>query len=208
MMLRPSGQNSNYLGDIMFTRSNGTPDQNNKAQPANTVGEGPRPSNPTPTSPTFVAKNSEGAKRLSIISNDLTIMGQDLKIISKSALQVDGEIQGEIRGIDVTVGELGKVVGTVAAETVTVDGQVMGAIQAVKVTLRKNARVEGDVHHQSLTIEEGAIFDGRSKRHEDSAELVRQLEQNRSPEMVAKASSSSASNASPSTPPPPPSAHN
>lgn len=161
----------------MFTRSNGSTNSNSNIDTAGHSGparQAPMTENGTmggAATTGFSTKDLEGAKRLSIISNDLTIMGQDLKIISKSALQVDGEIQGEIRGIDVTVGKLGKVVGTVAAETVTVDGQVMGAIQAVKVTLRTNARVEGDVHHQSLTIEEGAIFDGRSKRQENAADL-------------------------------------
>ncbi len=197
----------------MFTRSNGTTGSSSPADTAGQTGLGPKPqiADRTPASPSMPssmpaapavsAKDSEGAKRLSIISNDLTIMGQDLKIISKSALQVDGEIQGEIRGIDVTVGKLGKVVGTIAAETVTVDGQVMGAIQAVKVTMRTNARVEGDVHHQSLTIEEGAVFDGRSKRHDNSAELVTQIDQSRDGTPASSAPTTSNAGSQSATPP-------
>ena len=33
----------------------------------------------------------------SVISNDLKIIGQDLKIISQGTLQVDGEIEGDVR---------------------------------------------------------------------------------------------------------------
>jgi hypothetical protein len=34
----------------------------------------------------------------SVISNDLKILGQDLKIISRGTLQVDGEIEGDVAG--------------------------------------------------------------------------------------------------------------
>jgi len=108
----------------------------------------------------------QNSQHVSIISNDLTILGSDLKIISEGAIRVDGEIQGEIRGVDVTVGRRGKVIGTVAGRRVVIDGQVSGEIQAGQVTLRSHSRVDGDVHHQSLTIDLGAMFDGRSKRRE------------------------------------------
>ena len=130
---------------------------------------------PRPAS-SALSQGTREAKHYSIISNDLTIMGQDLKIISKGALKVDGEIQGEIRGVDIIVSENGKVTGTISAQSVIIDGKVMGTVQAAMVTLRKKAHVEGDVHHTSLTIEEGAIFDGRSRRHEDAAELAPQLD--------------------------------
>ena len=34
----------------------------------------------------------------SVISNDLKIIGQGLKIISQGTLQVDGEVEGDVRG--------------------------------------------------------------------------------------------------------------
>jgi len=47
---------------------------------------------------------------------------------------------------------------------VTVRGHVKGTIRAVRVRLEDGASVEGDIFHRSLAIEEGAVFDGSSRR--------------------------------------------
>jgi cytoskeletal protein CcmA (bactofilin family) len=107
----------------------------------------------------------------SIISNDLRIIGQGLKIISRGTLQVDGEVEGDVAGAEVIIGEEGRVTGTVAAERVIVRGRTSGVIRAMTVALQASARVEGDIHHMSLTIEQGAEFDGRCRRPANSAEL-------------------------------------
>ncbi len=115
-----------------------------------------------------------GAK--SVIGNDLKIIGQGLKIISQGTLQVDGEVEGDVGGSEVIIGEKGKVTGTVAAERVIVRGQICGVIRGVTVTLQASSRVEGDIHHMSLAIEQGAEFDGRCRRPADAAELNLNLE--------------------------------
>jgi len=109
-------------------------------------------------------RNLSPSQHVSIISNDLTILGCDLKIISEGAIRVDGEIQGEIQGVDVTVGRRGKVVGTVSGTRVTIDGEVAGEIQADQVKLSTHARVDAEIQHQSLSIDQGARFDGSAKR--------------------------------------------
>jgi cytoskeletal protein CcmA (bactofilin family) len=115
-----------------------------------------------------------GAK--SVIGNDLKIIGQGLKIISQGTLQVDGEVEGDVGGSEVIIGEKGKVTGTVAAERVIVRGQISGVIRGVTVTLQSSSRVEGDIHHMSLAIEQGAEFDGRCRRPSDASELNLNLE--------------------------------
>ena len=110
-----------------------------------------------------------GAK--SVIGNDLKIIGQGLKIISQGTLQVDGEVEGDVGGSEVIIGEKGKVTGTVAAERVIVRGQICGVIRGVTVTLQASSRVEGDINHMSLAIEQGAEFDGRCRRSADPSEL-------------------------------------
>ncbi len=107
----------------------------------------------------------------SVISNDLKIIGQGLKIISRGILQVDGEVEGDVAGAEVIIGEHGKVTGTVAAERVIVRGRTSGVIRAMTVALQASARVEGDIHHMSLSIEQGAHFDGRCRRPESPSEL-------------------------------------
>jgi cytoskeletal protein CcmA (bactofilin family) len=107
----------------------------------------------------------------SVIGNDLKIIGQGLKIISQGTLQVDGEVEGDVRGSEVIIGEKGKVTGTVAAERVIVRGKIAGVIRGVTVALQSSSKVEGDIHHMSLAIEQGAEFDGRCRRPSDVNEL-------------------------------------
>jgi cytoskeletal protein CcmA (bactofilin family) len=118
---------------------------------------------------------SNGAGK-SVISNDLKIIGQGLKIISRGTLQVDGEVEGDVAGAEIIIGELGKVTGTVAAERVIVRGRTSGVIRAMTVALQASARVEGDIHHMSLAIEEGAEFDGRCVRPANTKELAPDLD--------------------------------
>jgi cytoskeletal protein CcmA (bactofilin family) len=114
----------------------------------------------------------------SVISNDLKIIGQGLKIITQGTLQVDGEVEGDVRGSEIIIGERGKVTGTVAAERVIVRGKISGVIRGMTVALQSSARVEGDIHHMSLAIEQGAEFDGRCRRPADASELNLELEGN------------------------------
>jgi cytoskeletal protein CcmA (bactofilin family) len=119
---------------------------------------------------------SAEASAKSVIGNDLKIIGQGLKIISQGTLQVDGEVEGDVGGNEVIIGEKGRVTGTVAAERVIVRGQIAGVIRGVTVTLQASSKVEGDIHHMSLAIEQGAEFDGRCRRPADASELNLNLE--------------------------------
>ena len=107
----------------------------------------------------------------SVISQDLKIIGQALRIISRGTLQVDGEIEGDVAGKEIIIGETGQVTGTVSGERVIVRGKVAGAIRSMTVALQSTARVEGDIHHMSLAIEQDAQFDGRCRRPSDASEL-------------------------------------
>jgi cytoskeletal protein CcmA (bactofilin family) len=107
----------------------------------------------------------------SVIGNDLKIIGQGLKIIGRGVLQVDGEIEGDVQAVEVIIGELGKVTGMVAGEQVVVRGKVSGTVCAKHVALQASSEVQGDVHHMSFAIEQGAVFEGRSRRAADEAAL-------------------------------------
>src|SRR5262249_16006231 len=118
---------------------------------------------------------SSGEK--SVIGNDLKIIGQGLKIISRGMLQVDGEIEGDVQAAEVVVGEKGKVTGMVAGRQVVVRGTVSGVVCAQTVALQASSQVDGDIHHMSFAIEQGAQFEGRSRRARSEADLVAVLEQ-------------------------------
>jgi cytoskeletal protein CcmA (bactofilin family) len=156
----------------MFTRSS-------SAEPKRLDQQSPQ-STPNPNSngalnvPQRRPASEPGPK--SVIGNDLKIIGQGLKIISQGTLQVDGEVEGDVAGAEVIIGEQGKVTGTVSAERVIVRGKISGVIRGMTVALQSSARVEGDIHHMSLAIEQGAEFDGRCRRPQDASELKLDLQ--------------------------------
>ena len=101
----------------------------------------------------------------SIIANGVKITGT---IDADGAeLQVDGEIEGNVRGGSLTVGDTGMVKGDVVSESVTVHGRVEGSVRARKVMLARNAHVLGDIVHQSLSVEMGAVFEGQCRYLQD-----------------------------------------
>ena len=153
----------------MFTRS--PPAEPQLLPPANANGSATRR---TPAQPPRQRPAEAGAK--SVIGNDLRVVGQGLKIISQGTLQVDGEIEGDVGGTEVIIGETGNMTGTVAAERVIVRGRISGVIRGATVTLQSAAHVEGDIHHMSLAIEQGAEFDGRCRRAADASGLGVELD--------------------------------
>ncbi len=100
----------------------------------------------------------------SVIGSDLTIMGN---LVSRGEVQVDGDIQGDIHGTNIVIGEKAKITGAIVGDEVVVRGHVMGSIRGKRVMLQASSHVEGDVFHQALSIEQGAFFEGKSRRSED-----------------------------------------
>lgn len=121
-----------------------------------TYSKGPGPS----------AGSSASASKMvpSIIGEDLTITGN---VSSKGEIQVDGEILGDIHCGSLLLGDKSSIQGSVIAEDVVVRGKVMGSIRGLRVTLQAQSQVDGDIFHQSLAIEQGAYFEGKSRRSDD-----------------------------------------
>ncbi|HEX7072627.1 MAG TPA: polymer-forming cytoskeletal protein [Hyphomicrobiaceae bacterium] len=101
---------------------------------------------------------------VSIIGPDLVIIGD---LVSNGQVQVDGEVQGDIHGSHIVIGEGARVTGGIVSEEVVVRGTVEGSIRGRKVMLQAESKVEGDIYHKSLAIEQGAYFEGKSRRLED-----------------------------------------
>ncbi len=64
----------------------------------------------------------------------------------------------------VSIGETGRVEGSVHAESIEIRGRVSGEVTAKQVRLYNTAHVEGDITHEQLAMEVGAFFQGRSIR--------------------------------------------
>lgn len=100
----------------------------------------------------------------SVIGSDLTIIGN---LVSRGEVQVDGEIQGDLHGTHIVIGETARITGNIIGDEIVVRGTVMGSIRGKRIALQSSSKVEGDVYHQSLAIEQGAYFEGKSRRSED-----------------------------------------
>ncbi|HJU31113.1 MAG TPA: polymer-forming cytoskeletal protein [Hyphomicrobiaceae bacterium] len=127
-----------------------------------------RPSSPAaPSSAEAISvaprKINAGPTR-SVIDAWLNITGN---LHSEGEVQVDGRITGDIRCAHLIVGREAVVEGNITAEEVVVRGKVSGVIRATRVILQDSAHVESDIFHKRLSIEEGAEFDGMSRRCED-----------------------------------------
>ncbi len=101
-----------------------------------------------------------GANMASVISKALKITGQ---LESTEDIQIDGEINGDVRGVGVKIGQNAKVKGTVFGDEVELAGTIEGRIEAKKVILAGTARMTGDIAHHDIKIESGAFVDGHLK---------------------------------------------
>jgi cytoskeletal protein CcmA (bactofilin family) len=113
------------------------------------------PAMPEPSPP----RRQQGRSGIaSIIANGVKITGT---IDADGAeIQVDGEVEGNVRGGSLTVGDTGMVKGDVVSESVTVHGRVEGSVRARKVVLAR-------IVHQSLSVEMGAVFEGQCRYLQD-----------------------------------------
>ncbi len=100
---------------------------------------------------------------LSVVASNMNVLGN---IVSDGVLDIDGQVDGNVRGHSVTVRPDGRIRGDLVANEVFVHGTVDGLIKAENVTLFETAHVRGTIMHESITIEDGAKVDGKLKRTE------------------------------------------
>ena len=96
----------------------------------------------------------------SVISKALKITGQ---LESTEDIQIDGQIEGDVRGVGVKIGQNAKVKGTVYGDEVELSGSIEGKIEAKKVVLNGTARMTGDIVHHEIKVEAGAYISGTLK---------------------------------------------
>ena len=145
----------------------------------------PAPVEPMPLQPRRVDRSAAaqlgqmaaaGNSPESVIGNDLTIEGQAITIRCKGTLRINGNIKADLHSRALEVGKEAQIQGAIAADSVNVYGRVSGAILGAKVVLHSSAEVEGDIHSEFLSVEQGAVFDGRSRKVRNLAEIAPQVE--------------------------------
>jgi cytoskeletal protein CcmA (bactofilin family) len=123
-----------------------------------------RPTLPPQPNPAPRALNGTAAAAASVIGADLSINGN---LQSAGEVQIEGNLEGNLTASRIVVGQNAKINGNLIADDVVVQGTVNGSIRGNRVTLQSSSRVDGDIVHQSLAIEQGAFFEGKSRRSED-----------------------------------------
>jgi len=97
----------------------------------------------------------------SILTGEVVIDGH---LLSGGELQIDGEVNGDVRARAVVIDVNGVVHGEVAAEDVFIRGRIIGPIRGLHVHILNGAHVEGDVLNETISIENGASVDGKIHR--------------------------------------------
>ncbi|MEL6265745.1 MAG: polymer-forming cytoskeletal protein [Pseudomonadota bacterium] len=128
-----------------------------RPEPART----PAPAAEKPVAPAFPAKPKPSP---SLLSSDLTVTGN---VVTSGDIQIEGQVEGDVRAHLLTVGEGAVIKGEIVAEDVVVNGKVVGRVRGLKVRLTASAVVEGDIVHKTIAIESGAHFEGSVQRNED-----------------------------------------
>lgn len=106
-------------------------------------------------------KRRKRNKAPTIVSEDLTITGN---LDSEGEIQIDGTVEGDVHASHLCIGETGRVIGAVVADTVMVRGHIKGQIRSREVTLTCTSQVNGDIFHETLNIEPGAQIEGNCRR--------------------------------------------
>ena len=114
--------------------------------------------------------------------NSPSLLGKEIKIIgkisSKGALQLDGDLEGEITASKLVIEKSAKVIGSVTSDDLVIKGRIIGPVFGKKVRFGSSARVEGDTFHETIAIEDGAYYEGSIKRHFGNTERPNKLDKN------------------------------
>jgi cytoskeletal protein CcmA (bactofilin family) len=101
---------------------------------------------------------------VSVIGPELLVTGN---LETTSELRIEGDVQGDVYAARIVVGEQARVVGNMVADEIDVSGVVQGTIRGNAVRFRSGSHVEGEIMHRKLTIEQGAYFEGKSRRSDN-----------------------------------------
>lgn len=88
-------------------------------------------------------------------------------VVFTGGLRVDGEIKGNVRGVDgqpttLVISENARVEGEIDVSHVVINGTVIGPVHSSDfLELQTRARVTGDVEYSMVEIHLGAVVQGR-----------------------------------------------
>ena len=102
-------------------------------------------------------ESSSSTEIKSILAEGLRIEGN---VLSEGKIRIDGEINGDIKGDYIILGETSKIKGNILSEFIVIMGTVEGNISSQEVEIKTTGKVRGDIVTQKLSIEPGASIEG------------------------------------------------
>lgn len=104
------------------------------------------------------------------VSHEITVVLQkgchlEGRLQFEGTARIDGQFKGEIFTPDILlIGDEAQVTGQIEADIVVISGQFTGDIFATqRVEIQAPAIVRGNIQTAILQVDEGAVFDGKTK---------------------------------------------
>jgi cytoskeletal protein CcmA (bactofilin family) len=83
------------------------------------------------------------------------------KLHFEGTARIDGNIDGEVDGKEITIGENAVATAQIRADSIVVSGKVKGDITATqRIELRPTAKIIGNLTAPKVIVHEGAVFEG------------------------------------------------
>mgnify|MGYP006229901219 FL=1 len=94
------------------------------------------------------------------MGNSKTILKENIKIkgniFEKEDLQINGDLEGDVKAENLKLEEKGKIVGNINSSVSVLDGTVIGDIKSTKVYITSTGTIDGTIKQKTLSIDEGA----------------------------------------------------
>ena len=83
------------------------------------------------------------------------------KLQFEGPARIDGNIDGEIDGKEITIGESAVATAQIRADSIVVCGKVKGEITATqRIEIRSTGKIIGNITAPNVIVHDGAIFEG------------------------------------------------
>jgi cytoskeletal protein CcmA (bactofilin family) len=105
----------------------------------------------------------QSPETVSILGPGISFMGN---IVCTGPLQIFGRVKGDIHASNLVIGKDAQVEGNIIAQEVVINGAFKGTVHGNSVKLQGGAVVDGEILNRSLIVEQGAQFEGVSRRLE------------------------------------------
>lgn len=110
------------------------------------------------------AELAPGEPGPSVIAKDVIFTGN---IFANGCVQIEGELQGNVRCQTLISGDDAVIKGEIRAESVVVGGLIEGPVKTLKLVVQSGAHVKGDIEYRSIRIDSDAYVEGKL-HHVDS----------------------------------------